>query len=734
MNSAVNSILRTIIFVLMVSFGSGTMVQASASTSLLDTGFTNPKIMKNAAAGTVYALAVQSDGKILVGGDFNMVGTAGVLSFNLARFNADGTLDTGFDFPGVQGIVYALALDSDGKILVGGSFVFVGSGTSTVRGHLARFNTDGTLDTGFSDPNVSGIVYSIAVQSDGKILAGGMFTMAGSANTPYGNLARFNTGGTLDSANFGNPALDAAVYALAVQSDGKILAGGAFTTVGVVPRNRMARFTSNGTLDTTFADPNLGNTVRALALQTDGKILAGGNFQTAGSGNATYDYLARFDSVGVLDGSFGNPGGSGTVYALTLQRDDKILVAGDFGQIGGIFAAGAGRLKTDGTLDSSFPDPNLTGRGSAIKLQSDGNLLVGGSFTAADDNVSYGGLARFFSGMRTLSVTAPANGSVTSSPAGITCGATFSASIGNGTQVTLTATPASGYGLASWGGDCSGYTNPLILTLTANTTCTATFSASGPPGPTPPAPPTPPPAFVSTPVPSVLDASTVGTGSGSFSFASSFSNAAGLTFAATQAGGKPLPSWLTFTPSTVSFAYNVPIPSDLPIQPVTDGDDRTGRADARASWANTVYPLLVRVAQIPVTLTAVGNGESYASTIQISFYAPRPPVAISAISLSVDGAVGNGRSGRSALSWDGGQMVFETGATNLFPASSNSRSDIVRYQALSGARDRLSQTAIPGGGVANAADGPSSSPAVSPDGRHAAFASEAPGITLTPTG
>ncbi|MFX7640573.1 hypothetical protein ABTJ59_19935, partial [Acinetobacter baumannii] len=87
--------------------------------------------------------------------------------------------------------------------------------------------------------------------------------------------------------------------------------------------------------------------------------------------------------------------------------------------------------------------------------------------------------------------------------------------------------------------------------------------------------------------------------------------------------------------------------------------------DSRASWANTLYPALIRVAQVPVMLTATGGGQSYASTIQMDCFAPRSPVAISAVSLSLDGARGNGRSGRSALSWDGGQMVFETTSTNI---------------------------------------------------------------------
>ncbi len=343
-----------------------------------------------------------------------------------------------------------------------------------------------------------------------------------------------------------------------------------------------------------------------------------------------------------------------------------------------------------------------------------------------------------------LTVSVAGDGVVSSSIGGLSCTAVCSVSIGtitgqSFTTVTLTATPAGASTFTGWSGDCSdaGTASTATVTMNAARACIATFGDPVPnPTPVPMPIPNPTPAFVSasTPIPAVAAASTVGSGTGSLSFASSFTNPQNLTFTAAQSGGGALPSWLTFTPSTVSFSYDVPMPADLPIQPMADADGRSGRADARASWANTVYPPLLRVAQVPVSLTAVGEGQSYATTILMNFYAPRRPVAMSVISLGPDRAPGNAGSSRSAMSWDGGQMVFETAATNIFPNSPNSSNDILRYHALSGTLDRLSQTAIPGGGVANAADGASWSPAVSSDGRHAAFASDAPGITLVPNG
>ncbi len=697
----------------------------------LDTTLQNPQVN-----GTVYSLAIQDDGKILVGGAFTSVG--GVARARFARLNIDGSLDASFVPPVFNGVIAAIALQSDGKIVVGGTFDQVGSATYR---RAARLNADGTLDTNFADPNFDAVVYSIAINRDGSILFGGLFSSAGGQS--YGGIALYSSAGVLD-ATFTRSNLNGYVRRLFLTGDGKILAGGDFTTAGTSNSSygNLARFNADGTLDTSFINPAFSGTVSTIRVQGDGRILAGGSFASVSGTNR--GNLARLNADGTLDTSFADPRLNSDVYSLAVQSDGKVLAAGNFTGLntGGSFVQYLRliRLTSDGALDNSFRDPNLSSVAQVLALQSNGRILVGGRFTTAGaSSASYGGLARFDAGFRLLSFTRPANGTVTSDTGGLACGTTCSALFSIDDQVTLTATPSAGYGFAGWGGGCSGGTSPLTITISTEITCTASFAASGGGNGnsgnggavTPPAPP---PAFVTTPVTSVQNAATVGSGSGTLSLASSFANPQSLTFTATQNSGAPLPAWLTFDPATVSFAYNVPIPSDLPIQLLADADGRTGRADARASWSNTIYPLLIRVAQVPVTLTARGDGQSYATTIRMNFYAPRPPVAISAVSLSLDGARGNGRSGRSALSWDGGQMVFETAATNIFPAAANSFSDIVRYQALSGDRDRLSQTAIPGGGVANAADGASTSPAVSSDGRHAAFASEAPSISATPNG
>jgi uncharacterized delta-60 repeat protein len=234
---------------------------------------------------------------------------------------------------GVFNVVSALALQPDGKVLIGGSFDSVGGQTRT---SVARLNSDGTLDTTFGDPNVGGggQVYALALQSDGKVLIGGYFSSVGGQTRT--TVARLNSNGTLDTT-FGDPQVtgltSSSVRALAVQSDGKVLIGGYFTTVGGSPRKFAARLNSNGTLDTTFGDPNVSGgatnpTVNALALQPDEKVLIGGFFTSVGG--STRNGVARLNSNGTLDASFGNPNADDGVYALALQSDGKVLIGGLF--------------------------------------------------------------------------------------------------------------------------------------------------------------------------------------------------------------------------------------------------------------------------------------------------------------------------------------------------------------------------------------------------------------------
>jgi uncharacterized delta-60 repeat protein len=328
------------------------------------------------ATGSVASIALQADGKILLGGDFTQIG--GQTRNHIARLDATTGLADSFDpnasVPGqyVSG-VYAIAVQANGKVLVGGLFTNVGGQT---RNNIARLNPITGLADSF-DPNPNDIVVSIAAQADGKILAGGLFNSIGTE--PRNGIARLETEGRLDQTLNPSLPLSSEFLATAVQPDGKILIGGNFTTVLGVARNNIARLNADGTLDMAF-NPNANSTVFSIAVQTDGKILVGGVFNGVNSiGGQSRSHIARLDATTGLADSF-NPNAYNDVTSILLQGDGKILVGGSFNRIGGEYRNYIARLDPTTGLADSF-NPFASNEVSSIAVQTDGKILVGGLFT-----------------------------------------------------------------------------------------------------------------------------------------------------------------------------------------------------------------------------------------------------------------------------------------------------------------------------------------------------------------
>jgi uncharacterized delta-60 repeat protein len=369
-------------------YGSVTSAVALLNVNLatLDSGF------KPGANNAVYALALQGEGEILVGGWFTTLG--GQTRSSIGRLNADGTLDGKFN-PGAGGFepsVSSLAVQADGKILVGGYFPTLGGQS---RNNIGRLNADGTPDSGFN-PGADSQVRSLALQADGKILVGGSFaTLGGQARNCIG---RLNADGTLDPAfNPGAGGVSPAAFSLALQADGKILVGGDFGGNGW---GNIVRLNADGTLDSGF-NPGASYYVYSLAVQADGKILVGGGFTTLGGQPCTC--LGRLNADGTLDSAF-DPGADSEVYSLAVQADGKILVGGGFTTLGGQTRNYIGRLNADGTLDSAFK-PAANSPVESLAVQADGKILVGGLFT------TLGGQPRNYIGR--LNNTVPATPSLT---------------------------------------------------------------------------------------------------------------------------------------------------------------------------------------------------------------------------------------------------------------------------------------------------------------------------------
>ena len=304
----------------------------------------------------------------------------GCLSLLTATSHAGpGLLDPTFA-PTVSGTVYATAVQPDGRILIGGGFTAVNSSSS--RYHLARLFGDGSLDPTFfnTGSGVSSTVWCLAVQTDGRIVIGGDFTSVNS--TARARVARLNPNGTLDASFIPTNALSASVLALAAQSDNKVIIGGNFGSTYFPYYN--ARLNSDGTVDTAFSSyPNAA--VNAIGIQTDGKIVIGGAF-TQVNGASRYR-IARLNADGSLDNTFQNglSGASSTVRCLQIQTDGKILVGGDFGGVNGTSRGSVARLNSNGSLDTGFNSyPGASGLIYALAIQPDSSVVIGGNFSSYD--------------------------------------------------------------------------------------------------------------------------------------------------------------------------------------------------------------------------------------------------------------------------------------------------------------------------------------------------------------
>ena len=353
------------------------------------------------------AIRLQPDGKVIIGGQF--VSIHGQSRTNLARLNGDGSLDSNFpngtggvngqpqSYPGTS--VKAIALQTNGTMFIGGAFTTV---NGTHRSRVARLNADGSLDATFQPGRGLDYPVSRVVPSDGKVLIGGGLTFINGTNR-YAS-ARLNADGSLDSTFISdsfNPDLGsfylgpydyAATNVLAVQSDGKILVWWTLTQYQCDPLGEnceyyssylLARFNRDGSRDTNFASYiAINGSVNAVAIQTDGKLLVGGDFSTVHGTNRAG--IARLNADGSLDNSFNPAAGISGVSSIALQPDGKVLIGVGSYVVSGTNRFGIARLNANGSLDSSF-NPGTGALGvSSVALQANGKVLIGGDFTTVN--------------------------------------------------------------------------------------------------------------------------------------------------------------------------------------------------------------------------------------------------------------------------------------------------------------------------------------------------------------
>jgi uncharacterized delta-60 repeat protein/uncharacterized repeat protein (TIGR01451 family) len=374
------------------------------------------------ANDSVLALALQPNGQILVGGNFTEINS--VPENYVARLNADGSLDTTFPnvlnaVPGANGPVNALAVQTNGRILVGGSFT---SMNGDFLSHVARLMTDGSIDTSFNPgPGADGVVNALAETFVGgvrKIYVGGAFGHIYNWSVASPGISRLNDDGTLDASFATGLGPDGAVSAIAVYPTnsiyaGKVLIGGAFTHYNGTNVNYIVRLNADGSVDTTFHPGSAANgAVSALAIQPDGRVLVGGSFiQFNGT---PLNRIARLNADGSRDDGFTAAIGSGannTVEGIALQADNRIVLVGLFTQVGGLTCYRIVRLLPSGAVDTTinFGDGANNDVNALVLQPWDGMMIIGGAFTQFNDQ-PYDHLVRLYGGSSGGSI--PAGGSL----------------------------------------------------------------------------------------------------------------------------------------------------------------------------------------------------------------------------------------------------------------------------------------------------------------------------------
>jgi len=389
------------------------------------------------------AVAVQADGKLVVVGQTYKNNDYSDEDFVVARYNTDGTLDTTFgrsgrvrtDFPGLAAVPSSVVIQPDGKIVVAGGafplFTFLGDFK------VVRYNPNGSLDRSFGDggivttsfPGDGSYAFAVALQSDGKIIAAGTdfldFNPGDMSNTDFA-LARYNPDGSLDTT-FGNGGTvttdflgnEDDAFSVLIQPDGKIVAVGSANDPATFYDFAAVRYLSNGMIDATFGvggkvrtdfgDQNFDQ-ARSAALQPDGRIVAAG-FAISQNGLSQNFAVARYTSNGVLDTTFSRDGKTQIDFDSCCQSANKVLLQSD----GKIITVGyantedsdsdflLARLTPRGSLDptfgvggkvrTSFGDLNGGANGAALQL--DGKIVAVGFQATFSNQWTNFALARY---------------------------------------------------------------------------------------------------------------------------------------------------------------------------------------------------------------------------------------------------------------------------------------------------------------------------------------------------
>jgi len=328
-------------------------------------------------------IILQSDGKIIIGGDFSTFNNNTAKS--LVRINANGNFDNTFLTTGSNGYVSSFVTQTDDKIIVCGSFT---NFDGVAKNRIVRLNADGSIDTSFIiGAGADGVIECVMVQNDGKILIGGQFTKFNGNDRKY--LARLNADGSLDYNFDTSSGFNSHVYSLALQSDGKILVGGNFTNYKLSTENYLVRLNSDASIDESFFTAGTNNIVYKVLLSADDKIFLGGKFTKYN--NIAKNSFVKLNIDGSIDDGFTiGSGANNIIRDIVILADNKIMLAGDFITYNGVTRNYIAKINENGTLDSTFnPGKGFGGATTSIAQQSDGKLIIGGAFSVYNNNTKH---------------------------------------------------------------------------------------------------------------------------------------------------------------------------------------------------------------------------------------------------------------------------------------------------------------------------------------------------------
>jgi uncharacterized delta-60 repeat protein len=366
-----------------ISCGYITRLNATGS---LDNTF-NPS--QSGANEAINLIQIQTNGKIMIAGDFTSYN--GVARAGIARLNADGSLDNTFN-PGVgaNSFISSLKIQTDGKILIAGNFT---SYNGTTKNRLARLNADGSLDNTFATgTGTNESINSIQLQTDGKIILQGTFTTYNEVDCK--NLIRINVNGSLDNTFSLDNNINGFFKNIQLLANGKVMIEGRFVIQDEVAY--VARLNANGSLDNTFAlttadKLNLAGPIafmfaQYMQAQPDGKVLFWGNAQVFVT-NFSIEraiFFIRLNTNGTVDNTFSSPTEFSWVYNLKFQSGGKIIASGSFDNSTGVTSDNLIRLNTNGTPDNTFNNEGLGTNAAitALEIQKDGKTLFGGDFSS----------------------------------------------------------------------------------------------------------------------------------------------------------------------------------------------------------------------------------------------------------------------------------------------------------------------------------------------------------------